>query len=145
MSDVTLRQNLQIVNETLAAFNAHDMTGFVKHMADTVRDYMPGRSLPLHGPEAIRDDNMSFLTIFPDAQFKVANVFGQGRWICIQGIFEATHQGPFPVLDRQPIPPTGNQIRVSQCMVVQIENGKICEIHEYFNHLDFVNQLGMIK
>ena len=143
VTDVTIQQNLQIVRETLAAFNAQDMTGFVKHMADDVHDYMPGRLAPLRGPEAIREDNASFVTIFPDAQFTITNAFGQGRWICIQGFFEATHQGPFPVPGRQPIPPTGKRIRISQCMVVQIENGKIREIHEYFNHLDFVNQLGI--
>ena len=142
MTDVTIQQNLKIVKKTLAAFNVHDMTGFVKHMADDIRDYMPGRPAPLRGPKAIRDDNTSFLTIFPDAQFTITNAFGQGRWICIQGIFEATHQGPFPMPGGQPIPPTGKRIRISQCMVVQMEDDKICEIHEYFNHLDFVNQLA---
>ena len=140
---MTIQQNLQIVKETLAAFNAHDMTSFVKHMVDDVRDYMPGRPAPLRGLEAIRDDNAAFLTIFPDARFTITNAFGQGCWICIQGIFEATHQGPFPVSGGQPIPPTGKQVRISQCMVVQMEDGKIREIHEYFNHLDFVNQLGI--
>jgi ketosteroid isomerase-like protein len=28
-------------------------------------------------------------------------------------------------------------------MVVKLDEGKIVEIHEYFNHLDFVSQLGV--
>ncbi len=140
---MTIDENIHVVNATLDAFNAHDMMEFVQHMADTVVDYMPGRPEPLHGPDAIHDDNTSFLSIFPDAHFTKTNMFGQGNWVCIQGIFEATHRGPFPVPGGPPIPATGKRIQVSQCMVVKMDEGKIVEIHEYFNHLDFVSQLGI--
>ncbi len=140
---MTIDENIHVVNATLDAFNAHDMMEFVQHMADTVVDYMPGRPEPLHGPDAIHDDNTSFLSIFPDAHFTKTNMFGQGNWVCIQGIFEATHRGPFPVPRGPPIPATGKRIQVSQCMVVKMDEGKIVEIHEYFNHLDFVSQLGI--
>ena len=138
-----IQDNIRIVNETLDAFNSHDLSGFVKYMANSVIDYMPGRNEPLKGPETIREDNSSFLTIFPDAHFEKINEFGQDNWVCIQGIFEGTHQGPFPVPGEQPLPATGKKVHVSQCMVVKLDQGKITEIHEYFNHLDFVKQLGI--
>ena len=140
---MSTQDNIRIVNETLDAFNSHEMSGFVEHMAESIVDYMPGRPEPLRGPKAIREDNSSFLTIFPDAHFKKTNEFGQDDWVCIQGFFEATHEGPFPVPGGQPIPPTGKKLRVSQCMVVKLNEGKIIEIHEYFNHLDFMSQLGI--
>ena len=140
---MTIQDNIRIVNETLEAFNSHDMAGFVKHMGDSVMDFIPGRNEPLKGPDTIREDNSSFLSIFPDAYFEKINEFGQDNWVCIQGIFEGTHQGPFPVAEEQSIPATGKKIRVPQCMVVKLDQGKITEIHEYFNHLDFVKQLGI--
>lgn len=140
---MSTKDNIRILNEALDAFNSHDMAGFVKNMAESIVDYIPGRPEPLRGPDAIRNDNSSFLTIFPDAHFKKTNEFGQGNWVCIQGVFEATHEGPFPVPGGQPIPPTGKKLRVSQCMVAKLDEGKIIEIYEYFNPLDFLSQLGM--
>jgi predicted ester cyclase len=92
-----IKENIRIVKETLKAFNAYDMDGFTENMSDSILDYIPGRPAPLKGPKAIRDDNSGFLTIFPDAQFKITNVFGQGDWVCAEGFFEGTHEGPFPV------------------------------------------------
>jgi predicted ester cyclase len=143
MMEDKIQRNIKIVTDTLKAFNSYDMDGFTKNMSDSILDFIPGRPAPLIGPKAIRDDNSGFLTIFPDAQFNMSNVFGQGDWVCVEGFFEGTHKGPFPVPGGKPIPATGRKIKVSQCMVVKMHQGKLVEIHEYFSHLDFVNQLGI--
>ncbi len=132
------------MDAALVAFNAHDMDGFVQDMAGSVLDYTTGGQAPLIGPKAIHDDNEAFLTIFPDAQFQKLNAFGQGDWVCVQGMFEGTHLGPFPSSGGESIPATGKKVKVPQCMLIKVVQGQIAELHEYFDHVAFLNQLGVL-
>ena len=62
---MTVKGNLQVVQNALDAFNAHDLAGFVSGMAGSVLDYTSGAESPLVGPQAILEDNSGFLGIFP--------------------------------------------------------------------------------
>jgi len=139
---VDVQDNIQITRAALEAFEAHDMDRFVSFMSESVIDYTPGRSEPLRGREAVREDNIGFLAMYPDVTFEITQIFGDGEMVCAQGIVMGTDTGPLPGPDGQQLPPTNKSFRVPACFVAKIEDGRISEIYEYLDRLEFSLQLG---
>jgi steroid delta-isomerase-like uncharacterized protein len=138
-------ENIRIVNAALEAFEAHDMEGFVNYMSDSVADYTPGRSEPLRGREAVKQDNIGFLSIYPDVKFEITRIFGEGDMVCAEGFVKGTNKGPLPGPDGNMIPATNKSVRVPACFVAKIENGLISEIREYLDQAEFSRQLGILN
>ncbi|UCH05543.1 MAG: ester cyclase [Candidatus Thorarchaeota archaeon] len=139
---MNVQDNIRITRAALEAFEAHDMDRFVSFMSESVLDYVPGRSEPLRGREAVREDNIGFLAMYPDVTFEITQIFGNGDMVCAQGIVKGTNTGPLPGPDGKQLPPTNKSFRVPACFVAKIENGKISEIYEYLDRLEFSTQLG---
>ena len=138
---MSVQDNIRITKAALEAFEAHDMDLFVSFMSESVLDYVPGRSEPLKGREAVRDDNIGFLAMYPDVTYEITQIFGSGDMVCAQGIVKGTNTGPLPGPDGKQLPPTNKSFRVPACFLVKIEGGKISEIYEYLDRLEFSTQL----
>jgi predicted ester cyclase len=139
---MSAEDNIRLTHAALEAFEAHDMDRFVSFMSDSVVDYVPGRSEPLRGREAVREDSVGFLAMYPDVQYEITQIFGNGDMVCAQGIVKGTNTGLLPGPDGTQLPPTNRSFRVPACFVVKIEDGKISEIYEYLDRLEFSRQLG---
>jgi predicted ester cyclase len=139
---MSVQDNIRITKAALEAFEAHDMDRFVSFMSESVLDHVPGRSEPLKGREAVREDNIGFLAIYPDVTYEITQIFGSGDMVCAQGVVKGTNTGPIPGPDGKQLPPTNKSFRVPACFVVRIEDGKISEIYEYLDRLEFSTQLG---
>jgi predicted ester cyclase len=142
---MSIEDNIRLVNTTLKAFEAHDMDGFVSFMSESVVDYAPGRTEPLRGRDAVREDNIGFLAMYPDVKFEITRIFGEGDMVCAEGIVSGTNTGPIPGRDGKMMPPTNKSVQVSACFVVKIENGMISEIREYLDQLEFSRQLEVLR
>ena len=141
---MSVQDNIRITKAALEAFEAHDMDRFVSYMSESVLDYVPGRSEPLRGRDAVREDNIGFLAMYPDVTYEITQIFGNGDMVCAQGIVKGTNTGPLPGPDGKQLPPTNKSFRVPACFVAKIENGKISEIYEYLDRLEFSAQLGNV-
>ena len=139
---MSVQDNIRITKAALEAFEAHDMDRFVSFMSESVLDYVPGRSEPLKGREAVREDNIGFLAMYPDVTYEITQIFGSGDMVCAQGVVKGTNTGPLPGPDGEQLPPTNKSFRVPACFVAKIEGGKISEIFEYLDRLEFSRQLG---
>ncbi|MFX1264831.1 MAG: ester cyclase [Promethearchaeota archaeon] len=139
---MSVQDNIQITKAALEAFEAHDMDRFVSFMSESVLDFVPGRSEPLRGREAVREDNIGFLAMYPDVTFEITQIFGNGDMVCAQGVVKGTNTGPLPGPDGKQLPTTNKSFRVPACFVARIEDGKISEIYEYLDRLEFSTQLG---
>ena len=82
--------------------------------------------------------------MYPDVTFEITQIFGNGDMVCAQGIVKGTNTGPLPGPDGKQLPPTNKSFRVPACFVAKIENGKISEIYEYLDRLEFSAQLGNV-
>ena len=145
VSEMSAADNIRIVNAALKAFEAHDMDGFVSYMSDSVVDYTPGRSEPLRGREAVKQDNVGFLSIYPDVKFEITRIFGDGDIVCAEGFVKGTNKGPIPEPDGSMMRPTNKSVRVPACFIAKIENGLITEIREYLDQQEFSRQLGILN
>jgi ketosteroid isomerase-like protein len=134
-------KNIELVKQANDAFNRNGALGMAEFMDEDVVDHFATGRPPLVGKEAFVEDNISFAKIFADLRAEITNVFGQDEWVCAQGFMTATHQGPFILQNGKQIQPTGKTIRIPFSNVVKVKDGKIVEIHEYFDQLSFMTQL----
>jgi steroid delta-isomerase-like uncharacterized protein len=136
---------LKLVDDALKAFNSHDIDRFMSFYAENALHYQPTQAEPLRGLSAIKEDYMNLtFKAFPDVAFETSNVFSQGEWVCIEGIFKGTHKGPLLDAEKGEIPPTNKYVEVPICFVMKFKDDKIVEVHEYNDQLGFLKQLDLV-
>ena len=91
------------------------------------------------GIDNARDYYANYLTGFSNIQFTIKDVFGQDDKIVKHWAFKGTHTGNF-----FGIPATGKEVSVEGTTLVRMENGKIAEERDFFDNLEFSQQLGLI-
>ncbi|MFW9793918.1 MAG: ester cyclase [Candidatus Thorarchaeota archaeon] len=138
---MTISENIELVKQALDAYNRDGTLGIAKFMDENVVDNFATGREPLKGKKAFVDDNIAFEKIFSNLRANIDNIFGQDDWVCVQGFMTGTHNGPFTLNNGKQIPPTGKSIRIPICNVIKLKDGKIIELHEYFDQLSFMTQL----
>ena len=81
----------------------------------------------------------NYVTGFSNIKFTVKDCFGQGNKIAKHWIFEGTHTGEF-----FGIAATGKAVKVDGVTLVRMEGDKIAEEQDFFDNLEFMQQLGLI-
>ena len=81
----------------------------------------------------------NYLTGFSNITFTIKDVFGQGDKLVKHWNFKGTHTGVF-----FGIPATGKPVSLDGVTLVRMENGKIAEERDFFDNLEFMQQLGLI-
>lgn len=104
--------------------------------ADVVMHVSPADAV---GIDSARAYYANFLTGFSDIQFTIKDIFGQGDKLVKYWNFKGTHTGEF-----FGIPATGNTVDIDGTTLVRMENGKIAEERDFFDNLEFSQQLGLI-
>lgn len=81
----------------------------------------------------------NYLTGFSNIKFTIKNVFGQDDKIVKHWTFSGTHTGKF-----FGIPATYKEVNLEGTTIVRMQNGKIKEEQDFFDNLEFMQQLGLI-
>jgi steroid delta-isomerase-like uncharacterized protein len=81
----------------------------------------------------------NYLTGFSNITFTIKDVFGQGDKLVKHWNFKGTHTGVF-----FGIAATGKSVSLDGVTLVRMENGKIAEERDFFDNLEFMQQLGLI-
>ncbi len=76
---------------------------------------------------------------FSNVQFTIKDVFGMGNKLVKHWNFKGTHTGVFFGIN-----PTGKQVDLDGVTLVRMESGKIAEERDFFDNLEFMQQLGII-
>jgi len=92
---------------------------------------------PLRGIEAVKQIHVRMRASFPDVQFTVDDIVGEGDMVVVRYTTHQTHNGEF-----QGIPPTGKRVSNSAIEWARVADGKIQEIWLMLNPLHLINQLG---
>jgi len=79
-------------------------------------------------------------TAFPDFHFELEDMIIQGNKVVLRIPFTGTHQGKFMGAE-----PTGRKIRVTETLILRIEDNKIAEMWEDYDEYGMRIQLGIIK
>lgn len=91
------------------------------------------------GKDAAKAYYANFVTGFSDRKFTVVQSFSKGDDLVKYWHFTGTHTGVF-----FGIPATGKKVDVIGCTIAKIVNGKITEEQDFFDNLEFLQQLGLI-
>ncbi|HYU07211.1 MAG TPA: ester cyclase [Thermoplasmata archaeon] len=151
---MTVEQNLRMVEAAFEAINERDWDHLWGLHVDNIVMSVPDLPDPLKGREAVQGRLQAWAEALPDLSWKRVRGFGQGDWVCMELLITGTHKGPLRLglgqaaLKKQgdkPVPPTGNRIELRGCVVYKVERGEISESHIYYDQLDFMKQLGLVR
>jgi steroid delta-isomerase-like uncharacterized protein len=81
----------------------------------------------------------NYITGFSNRQFIVKETFAQGNKLVKYWQFKGKHTGSF-----FGIPATNKDVDVIGCTIATIVNGKITEEQDFFDNLEFLQQLGLL-
>jgi steroid delta-isomerase-like uncharacterized protein len=110
----------QLVEDLLAAWNAHDTERITMFYAPEYEGVDVGEAEPQRGPHGIARSVERYLQAFPDLRFVEEDVVVQGDRAVLVWTAHGTHGGKL-----MHIPPTGRKIAVRGISVLTIEDGKI--------------------
>ncbi len=104
---------------------------------------MSGGPETVTGPEAIVKAVSTTLEALPDLRVTVTNAFADGAHGFAEVVREGTNTGPIrlPGLSR---PPTGRSVRLPDCIVFEVRDGKVVRMAPYSVRFDAMSQLGLL-
>lgn len=136
--------NMKVIRELEKALNAKDLKKFRSLHAANVTLRSPDSAEPIKGAQSVVNWYKGFFDAFPDMHADVERTVNQGDWAAVEYVITGTHKGPL-VGGGQTIPATGKSVRVSNLSLYRVKDGKVAEIHEYFDQLGFLTQLGVLN
>lgn len=92
------------------------------------------------GPSGFTETTQPIITAFPDIQWKVEDLIGEGDKVVIKWSTQGTHTGTF----RGIFPPSNKQIEDRAIVIYQFKEGKIIKAWMQVDRLGFLQQLGII-
>jgi ketosteroid isomerase-like protein len=136
-------RTLAVVRDVFAAFDAHDLDRFRGMLADDAVLRVAGGSMVFSGPEAISAAVGATMEAIPDLRVSVTNAFASGAHGVAEVVREGTNTGPVR-LPAGESPPTGLPVRLPECVVFEVRDGKIVLMVPYADQLDAMSQLGLL-
>jgi steroid delta-isomerase-like uncharacterized protein len=134
------QDNLHIAREIFAAWNAHDVEGFVKRLDTKTTwesDVFPA---PFSGHEGARQFFKVYLTAFPDLHLDIQQMLAAGdSQVVVRWRSRGTHLGPLG-----DIPATGRKASNHGCTVMKGKNSKGCHAWVYFDNAHLLRQIGAL-
>src|SRR5207245_8364437 len=89
------QDNLHIAREIFAAWNAHDMEGFLKRLDAKTTWESDAFPAPFSGPDGARQFFKVYLTAFPDLHLDVQQMLAAGdNHVVVRWRSRGTHLGP---------------------------------------------------
>ena len=135
----------KLVEKLQKAWDDLDMNALVQNYAEDAVMYMPGEPEPVRGRQAIAKNQEAFLRAMPDFKLKLTLVLIEGNHIAFEGVVKGTFTGPL-ITPEGEIPPTGRSAKLGFVFISRVnDDGLIEEDRTYYDNLDFMKQLGVIK
>jgi len=125
------------------AVNERDWDAYGRLFSNDLVMRTPGLPGITNGREARVELVKGIVAPFPDGRVDVERAITQGDWSCLQLRFSGTHTEPMATPDGGEIPPTDKSVDMPYCLVAKFEDGEVVEVHEYYDQLDLLAQLGL--
>jgi len=132
MSDVA-----SIAREYSDAWNRRDWARW-RELFHPQYTYTGGDGQLQKGPEAGMAVGQMFANAFPDGKIDVHAIHIAGSVAIVEFTGRGTHTG-----DLMGIAPTGRQISIPVCDILEIRDGKIIAEREYMDMMHLMQQLGV--
>src|SRR5712692_987219 len=127
-----------IARDLREAWNRRDFARY-RELLHPGYSYTGGDGREQKGPEAGMAVAQMFATAFPDGKIDIQRIHGIGETVAVaEFIGRGTHNG-----DLMGIAPTGRQITIPVCDVIEVRDGKVYAEREYMDMMHMMQQLGV--
>ena len=97
----------------------------------------------LHGPDGHKRFMLFFAENFPDSKVELTDVFATEDRVALECTWRWNDTGPLP-LPSGALPSMRGSGELRCCFVLQIRKGKIASLHQYYDMLTQMEQLGLV-
>jgi len=134
------QDNLHIAREIFAAWNAHDLEGFVKRLDTKTTWESDAFPAPFPGHEGARQLFKVYLTAFPDLHLDIEQILAAGdSYVVVRWRSSGTHLGRLG-----DILATGRKVSHHGCTVLEVKNAKAAHAWVYFDNAHLLRQIGVL-
>jgi steroid delta-isomerase-like uncharacterized protein len=137
-------QTLSLVHRVFAAFAAHDLDAFRKMLHEDVVLHVGGGSGTVTGADAVVAAASVTFQAIPDLRVTVVSAFADGPLAAAEVVREGIHTGAAVLPDGSPLPPSGRAVRLPECVMLTVRDGKVLRMAPYVDMLDTLRQLGAL-
>jgi uncharacterized protein (TIGR02246 family) len=135
----------KIADKIVKTMNSGDPVAFANLYTPDAVMIQSGEPGPVRGRAALLTYYQSFLRAFPDSKAEFPSIFFSGDTIIFEGVSHATFTGPMATPEGD-VAPTGKSVNLRLVFLAKISpDGLIAEDRTYFDNLDLMKQLGLIK
>lgn len=138
----TLEESVEVVKAGMAAFNAHDSEAIARLTAPDAEGWAAGLGT-YKGVQATKDFNEGWFRAFPDCTVTIDRIYGQGRYVILEGTFTGTHTGPLATTMGE-LPATGKQSTGPFVEIFEIDRGLVKTSRLYYDRMLLAEQLGVL-
>lgn len=133
---------VQISKDSYSRYDQADWNGLKNYLASGVTLIVEATGEKFKGPDEVIRFMQTYKEAVPDETLRIQKQTSCEDLVVTEMIVHGTHTGVWrsPMGD---IPPTGKTVDVPCLEVTQWKNGKITDIHQYYDRATVMNQLGI--
>jgi len=131
--------NLETAMKLIEAMNNHDAESMGSLYCEDAEALEIAEGTPVKGRRGIVKAYEELFSAFPDCKATVKNAFAGNEGALIEVLWEGTNRGEF-----RGTPATGRKISLMIAYVLFFKEGKIKEIHEYYDAYTYMKQSGLL-
>jgi steroid delta-isomerase-like uncharacterized protein len=137
--DASLQIEKMLIAENFA-WNKHDVNEIAKFYTDDCfkEDVAIGKSA--RGKEEMKALIAGGFASIPDMKIELLSVFSNGRWAATEWIMSGTYSNIYPGWSSA----TGKYFSIPGATIMELREGKINRISDYWNFASFQKQIGLV-
>ena len=137
-------QAREVMDRLNRAMESKDKEALASSYAADAVAYTPDQG-EIRGRDAITSYLFDLWDAMPDVRYNQTGRHESGNVAIDEGIIIGTNTGPLRMPNGETMQPTGKELRIRSCDVAAVENGEITSHHFYFDQVEFLSQLGLMR
>ncbi|HEV8574467.1 MAG TPA: ester cyclase [Dehalococcoidia bacterium] len=135
------QDQITVAREYVESFTAGDWSRLRATLAPDAVYEEPATHRRVQGADSIVEAWQGWRQAFPDAKGTVTNAVAGDNQGVLEVAWEGTQNGP-PAGAGVTIPPSGKRVQVGGGMIFTFQGDKIKELHNYFDLMTILQQIG---
>ncbi|MFP9193122.1 ester cyclase [Natronosalvus vescus] len=131
--------NKEVTQRIWDLIEDNDLDGLDEVLAEDVALRLPGQP-EIRGIDGYKEYIRTYREAFPDTEIEVHDMFSDDDVVVTHFTWRATHEGEIEGIEA-----TGNVVESPGMTLNRFENGKAVEDFNYWDNLDFFQQLGVME
>jgi ketosteroid isomerase-like protein len=137
-------QAREVMDRLTTAMGEKDKEALARCYAANAVVHTPDQG-ELRGREAITGYFFELWNAMPDVRYEHLQRYDAGDAAIDEGVVAGTNTGALVMPSGETLQPTGKQLRIRTCDVARVEGGEITSHHMYFDQVEFLAQLGLMR